>query len=553
MKNFIVFLVLITVLTFNAFTQVEKDATFFLQPAKFINSDHPEIIAKASKLTWNCKDNVEKAKVLFEFVRDSYNGNVYDSYIASDVLENGGNLCYQRATLLAALNRAVGIPSRLQLQKVTIKREKEDIIFAHAVTGTYLNSKWLLYEATGNKGKWIDLTGDKKRAEEMIVEFFPDRECLFESTDKVIFENIPGFFEDWTYEILDKIEKVDGLKYIDLDYFSDNQASNKFEVNYNKNIEVFSTLINLTDYWETRHTDFPFAVEARNTFLLFKEHEAVKLTDQFIKKGWWQINFYNMALLITEFPDAKPIKSSRWFELENIATYLKAVNDFYEKSNYEEFWLKKRKFYKYLRFSICDKFSKEKVRIVPIMEDFYGMKYDMYFIIPAPQLTGMGLHVEKDINGKKCAYYIKGPSGINKSQKGEDYFVNSKNLIYFAFHEFGHSFLEPFLYGNFKKLTKCSYIYEKVKEGMDEKGYSRWDRVFMENLIRAVQARLTRKAWGEEMSQKLLNMEYKNGYKLVLIFDEILNIYEQTRDKYTDFEKFFPLIFTELDEKMKKK
>ena len=553
MKNIIVFFTLIIALSFNAYTQVEKNLSSFLKPGKFINSDHPEIISKASELTKNRLGNVEKAKVLFEFVRDSYDNNRYSSYIASDVLENGGNLCYQRATLLAAMNRAAGIPSRLHLQKVTVKRGKEDIIFAHAVTGTYLNGKWYLYEPTGNKGKWIDLTGDETQAEKMVVQFTPDRNCLFKSTDKVVFENIPGFFEDWTDEMLDEINNIDGLKYVDLNYFLKIRNRNKFEVSCIKNIEVFSTLINLTDYWDKLRTDFPYASEIRDKFLPLKEHEAVKLTDRFIKQGWWQINFYNMALLITEFPDSKPIKSSRWFESEKIAAYLKEVNDFYKKSNYEEFWMQKQEFYKYLKKSIVEKFRKEKVNIIPIMEDFYGMEYDIYNMIPAPQLTGMGLHVEIDNSGKKWAYYIKGPSGSNKTQKGENYFVNSKDLIYFAFHEFGHSFLEPLLFSNFKGLNDCLYIYENVKEGMDQKGYSRWDRVFMENFIRAIQARLTIKAWGEEMSQKLLNTEYKNGYKLVLIFDEILDEYEQNRDKYSNFKSFFPLVFTKLDQKMKKK
>ena len=223
MKNIIFISVVIITLTLNTFAQVNKESSSFLDVGKFINSDQPKIIAKALELTANCSNNVEKAKALFEFVRDSYNDNIFDSYVASDVLKNGGNLCYQRAPLLAALNRAAGIPSRLHLQRVTIKRKKGDIVFAHAVTGTYLNGKWLLYEATGNRGKWIDLTGDEKQAQKMTVEFFPDRDCLFKSTEKVIFENIPGVYEDWTDKMIEAVKKIDGGRYLNMEQFKKNR------------------------------------------------------------------------------------------------------------------------------------------------------------------------------------------------------------------------------------------------------------------------------------------------------------------------------------------
>jgi len=206
--------VIVFVLVFCTRLIAQEDLSKFLKPTKLIDSNHSIIIEKAIELTKECKTEEEKAKVLFKYVRDTYDRNNYDSYKASDVLQGKGNLCYQRATLLAALCRASGIPACLSLQKVTMIRGKEESVFAHAVTGMYLNGEWHLYETTGNKEKWIALTGQKERGDEMPVKFYPDRDCLFISNDRVKTENIPGRFTGWTEEMLEAVKKIDGCKYI---------------------------------------------------------------------------------------------------------------------------------------------------------------------------------------------------------------------------------------------------------------------------------------------------------------------------------------------------
>jgi transglutaminase-like putative cysteine protease len=186
-----------------------------LQQGKNINSDHPDIINKAGELTKNCTTDVEKAKALYEYVRDSNNDNECNTFKASEILKCGGNLCYERAVLLAALCRAAGIPARLCLQIVTLKKwKKEDgtIIegsFAHGITGIKLKNEWHLYEAVGNPEKWIIWTQDKTRGSEMPILFHADRNCLFPYDDKIVLEeNIPKAFNDWTEEVEKEIEKV---------------------------------------------------------------------------------------------------------------------------------------------------------------------------------------------------------------------------------------------------------------------------------------------------------------------------------------------------------
>lgn len=216
--NNLFFILLILLLW--GFPQKEKEnLSLFLKPTPFIDSDSPKIVSKTRGLTIECKTNAEMAKALFEYVRDTNNNNICQSFVASDVLECGGNSCRKRSILLTALCRAVGIPARLHLQKVTIKNWKkddgtiEDITFAHGITGIYLNDNWYLYESVGNKEKWVIWTQDEKRTSEMPVKFSPDRDCLFKSDKNILIEILPIYFADRTQEMIDLIEKIDNGEY----------------------------------------------------------------------------------------------------------------------------------------------------------------------------------------------------------------------------------------------------------------------------------------------------------------------------------------------------
>jgi hypothetical protein len=184
------------------------------------------------------------------------------------------------------------------------------------------------------------------------------------------------------------------------------------------------------------------------------------------------------------------------------------------------------------------------------MEDFYGMKKERYFIVPAPQMPDMALNVELVSDGKRYSYYVQGPL---ETRGGEDYFIHVGDLVTIAFHEFGHTFLETALDNNEELLEKYDYIYKKAKKGMRRKGYRTWHQVFIENLIGATEARFIGKALGDKYSQLVLKIKAKKGYHLVPVLYDILGDYEQNRDKYRDFEAFMPQLFVKLDQRMKNK
>jgi transglutaminase-like putative cysteine protease len=96
----------------------------YLQPAEFINSDSEEVKLFSKKIIGNSKDPVEQAVKLYYAVRDGFNYNPYDLDLsreamkASSLLKRDHGYCVEKACLLGACARAVGIPSRVGVSRI---------------------------------------------------------------------------------------------------------------------------------------------------------------------------------------------------------------------------------------------------------------------------------------------------------------------------------------------------------------------------------------------------------------------------------------------------
>jgi len=138
-------------------TKDMDDMEIYLKPTKVIYSDHPDIKKLALSLTEGLKTDAERAEKIFYFARDKIRYNPYSPfheekyYVASTVLKRGDGYCIQKAVLLAALGRAVNIPTRLgfadirnhQLPKKMLEIQGTDKIYSHGFTELFIDGRWL--------------------------------------------------------------------------------------------------------------------------------------------------------------------------------------------------------------------------------------------------------------------------------------------------------------------------------------------------------------------------------------------------------------------------
>ena len=128
----------------------------YLAPARYIDSDHPEVAAFARAHALGA-DERERAVALYYAVRDGVRYNPFldfsdeRAFRASACLESGEGFCIGKAALLAACARAAGIAARVGFADVKnhlttprlAERMGSDLFIYHGFTELWLEGKWV--------------------------------------------------------------------------------------------------------------------------------------------------------------------------------------------------------------------------------------------------------------------------------------------------------------------------------------------------------------------------------------------------------------------------
>ena len=192
----------------------------YLRPTEFLDSDHASVRAFAEMSIGAAAGDVDKAVKLFYAVRDGFQ---YDPYVldlrreslkASALLAKTRGYCVEKAILLAASARAVGIPSRLSFyivknhiatERLTQALEKDYLVF-HGAAELYLDERWIKTTPAFNK-RLCDFLGVEP------IEFDGTSDAIFQEYDRagnVFMEYLHdyGAFDDMPYEtFLDELDK----------------------------------------------------------------------------------------------------------------------------------------------------------------------------------------------------------------------------------------------------------------------------------------------------------------------------------------------------------
>jgi len=142
-----------------------EDLQQYLRPGKYMDSDNADVVAYAHKVVGDEKDPVQQAVKLYYAVRDDFPYNPYDVDLsetglkASSLLKRGHGYCVEKANLLAASAKALGIPVRLGFADVRnhinstklMALLRSDILAFHGYTELFLDGKWVKATPAFNK------------------------------------------------------------------------------------------------------------------------------------------------------------------------------------------------------------------------------------------------------------------------------------------------------------------------------------------------------------------------------------------------------------------
>jgi transglutaminase-like putative cysteine protease len=137
----------------------------YLRPTAILDSDHPRIKALARQSAGQSSNPVDQAVRIYYAVRDAIRYDPYypfylpEHYQASNVLASGRGYCVSKASLLCALGRSLGIPSRVGFATVCshlatkqlIEFLGSDLFVYHGYTDFFLEGKWVKATPAFNK------------------------------------------------------------------------------------------------------------------------------------------------------------------------------------------------------------------------------------------------------------------------------------------------------------------------------------------------------------------------------------------------------------------
>ena len=185
----------------------------YLQPTEFLDFDQTSVREFAETNTRGAKSETAKAVALYYAVRDGFQYNPYiidlrrTGLRASDLLKRNRGYCVEKAVLLAASARAVGVPSRLSFYIVrnhiaTDRLEralKKNYLVFHGAAEVFLNRQWLKTTPAFNEGlcKYLGVAP---------LEFDGRTDSIFQEYDQrghVFMEYLHdyGAFADLPYEL----------------------------------------------------------------------------------------------------------------------------------------------------------------------------------------------------------------------------------------------------------------------------------------------------------------------------------------------------------------
>lgn len=168
-----------------------SDLSDYLNSSDIVDFNDKDIKKVVQQLQQNSRDEIEPAKNIYEYVRDTVphsfdiDGKVVTCR-ASDALHYREGICFAKSHLLAAMMRSVGIPAGFCYQLLVFDDATPDYKTLHGLNAIYLKSfnKWIRLDARGNKvGVRAEFSVDAEKLA------FPVREEFGEQDHPVIYVN----------------------------------------------------------------------------------------------------------------------------------------------------------------------------------------------------------------------------------------------------------------------------------------------------------------------------------------------------------------------------
>lgn len=313
-------------------------------------------------------------------------------------------------------------------------------------------------------------------------------------------------------------------------------------VTVDSRIELMSVIQLLSGYFLVSYLDSSYKLEAAEYFASCRDHPAIS---KFSELSSGDFNFSTVPdafialseppLLEQRYPP-KPEVSQSAGGPEAYADFLSLTRAFASDCGFAEFYARNRPYYDRLIAQ-----SRPSVTAsTRILSAYLGMPLGSTEVVLGPLLHDGGFATRYDSDdGEASAYAFIGPAGI---LDGETDFGTSKRLQPLISHEFAHTVINPLTARYSSDVDYSAANFEGLVGSMRREGYTTWEQVINESIIRAITARLTTLEHGNAAGEAEIADELQRGFVYVPALISALEHYEAHRDTYPTIETYYPYL-----------
>jgi len=326
---------------------------------------------------------------------------------------------------------------------------------------------------------------------------------------------------------------------------------NNVQITVDPRVELMSIVQYLSSYNELMTTaDFKYRSDVDSHFAGYRNHKAVTMYEEMVPLGFKYSTPANFALSLTDglYLD-ESVNLSYHVEWggggeKNLKDFAAALRDFSKESNFHDFYVGHEDYYRdnvYRVSSLLGEWN-----YVTELQDYYGMEYQSFNIIPVPLYGGgggFGPHVERDDRIDIYSILV----AFDEEMRGEvPVYGNDYIFKLLQRHEFSHSFVNRITDMYLDEVMELEHLLAPIQAEMDKLNYGSWVTCLNEHIVRAVTVRL---AYSDSRSEgsRALARELDSGFVYTRLLVDALAEYENNREAYPDFISFYPRLLETLE------
>jgi hypothetical protein len=315
-------------------------------------------------------------------------------------------------------------------------------------------------------------------------------------------------------------------------------------------VELMSVIFNLagnSEYNQCR--SMTFMKNLNEYFDRYRNHPAVQMAKELgNNRGIGYDAVMNMAIHIKDvnscaelvgFQPRPDSLDSRW-NIDEAREFLAKCRDFVNDTNFPAFLKINKLLYDQTRQNLQHLID-SKINL-GWFNEFFGPRDDVHFNLIISILNGpCNYGVKIKTSGRTEIYCILGAWEVNWFGWGYPQF--SQDFVTTIVHEFSHSYCNTLVDKHINDLrTFGEEFYPKVEKKMKGQAYGSWQTMMYESMVRACEVRYTAANSGPKDAERIADYQVSRGFLWTKELSDVLAQYENHRDKYPDFESFFPKV-----------